>query len=54
MPELAADWNLESFLDSLILELDKAQDTLSLKGVTRKLTYSVLNVALDLQIFPQY
>lgn len=47
-------WNLESFLDSLIVELDKAQDTLSVKGITRKLTYTVRDVALDLQIFPQF
>lgn len=45
-------WNLEQFLDSLILELDKAQDTLALKGLTRKLTYTVKDVALDLNIFP--
>lgn len=54
MPSAAQNWNLESFLDSLILELDKAQDTLSLKGVSRRLTYTVQDVALDLQIFPQY
>ena len=54
MPSTAQKWDLESFLDSLILELDKAQDTLSLKGVTRRLTYSVQDVSLDLQIFPQY
>lgn len=54
MPSTAQNWNLESFLDSLILELDKAQDTLSLKGVTRRLTYTVQDVALDLQIFPKY
>ena len=47
-------WNLESFLDSLIVELDKAQDTLSFKGITRRLTYTVKDVGLDLQIFPQY
>ena len=45
-------WNLEQFLDSLILELDKAQDTLSLKGLTRKLTYTVKDVGMDLNIFP--
>lgn len=54
MAEAAQNWNLESFLDSLILELDKAQDTLSLKGVTRRLTYTVQDVSLDLQIFPKY
>ena len=47
-------WNLESFLDSLIVELDKAQDTLSYKGITRRLTYTVKDVGLDLQIFPQF
>ncbi|NEP86281.1 MAG: hypothetical protein F6K18_05285 [Okeania sp. SIO2C2] len=47
-------WNLESFLNSLIFELDKAQDTLSVKRLNRKLTYTVKDVALDLQIFPEY
>jgi hypothetical protein len=47
-------WNLESFLDSLIGELDRAQDTLALKGVNRPLTYTVKDVALDLQLFPVY
>lgn len=54
MPSANQAWNLESFLDSLIVELDKAQDTLSFKGITRRLTYTVKDVALDLQIFPQY
>jgi len=45
-------WKLEQFLDSLILELDRAQDTLALKGLTRKLTYTVKDVGLDLNIFP--
>lgn len=47
-------WNLESFLDSLIVELDKAQDTLSVKGVTRPLTYTVQDIALDMHIFPHF
>jgi hypothetical protein len=47
-------WNLESFLDSLVMELDKANDTLAFKGFTRKSTYAVKDVALELQIFPQY
>src|SRR6266542_356144 len=47
-------WNLESFLDALIGELDKAQDTLALKGINRPLTYTVKDIALDLQIFPVY
>ncbi len=47
-------WNLERFLDTLILELDKAQDTVSYKGVTRKLTYSVKDMALEMQVFPEF
>lgn len=47
-------WNLETFLDSLIFELDKAQDTLSVKGMNRKLTYTVKDMSLDLQIFPEF
>jgi len=54
MPAEATAWALESFLDSLIYELDRAQDTLALKGLTRKLTYTVKDVALDLHIFPRY
>jgi len=47
-------WELETFLDSLILELDRAQDTLAVKGVTRPLTYTVKDISLDLQAFPTY
>ncbi len=47
-------WNLEGFLDSLVLELDKAQNTLALKAVNRKLTYTVKDLGLDLHIFPSY
>ncbi len=47
-------WRLERFLDALILELDKAQDTLAMKGINRKLTYTVRDVALDMSIFPSY
>lgn len=47
-------WNLETFLDSLIFELDKAQDTLAVKGMNRKLTYTVKDMSLDLQIFPEF
>ncbi len=48
------EWRLESFLDSLILELDKAQDTLAIKGVTRRLTYMVRDLAVDLYVFPNF
>lgn len=47
-------WNLERFVDSFILELDRAQDTLAVKGLNRKLTYTVRDVSLDLQVFPQF
>lgn len=47
-------WNLERFVDSFILELDRAQDTLAVKGVNRKLTYTVRDVNLDLHVFPKY
>lgn len=55
MPELQnRNWRLENFLDSLIGELDEAQDTLALKGINRKLTYAVKDLALELQLFPVY
>jgi hypothetical protein len=54
MSDLNRGWGLEDFLDSLIVELDKAQDTLAVKGVTRPLTYTVKDVALDLHAFPVY
>lgn len=47
-------WNLESFLDSLIVELDKARDTLAVKGINKPLTYTVKDVNLEMQLFPSY
>jgi hypothetical protein len=47
-------WNLQSFIDSLVVELDKARDTLAVKAYSRPLSYSVKDVDLDLQIFPQF
>lgn len=47
-------WNLKSFMDSLIVELDRAQDVLSVKGLTRPVTYTVKDVEVDLRCFPQY
>lgn len=47
-------WNLKSFMDSLIVELDRAQDALSVKGLTRPVTYTVKDVDVDLRCFPQY
>jgi len=47
-------WNLESFLDSLIVELDKARDTLAVKGINKPLTYAVKDVNLEMQLFPSF
>ena len=47
-------WKLNSFLDSLILELDRAQDTLALKGINRRLPYTVRDLALELHLFPDF
>jgi hypothetical protein len=50
----APTWKLNSFLDSLILELDRAQDTLAVKGLNRRLTYTVRDLSLELQLFPDF
>ncbi|MCC6318285.1 MAG: hypothetical protein IT361_11405 [Gemmatimonadaceae bacterium] len=47
-------WRLNAFLDSLIMELDRAQDTLALKGMNRRLTYTVRDLNLELQLFPDF
>ena len=47
-------WNLESFLDSLIVELDKARETLAIKAINKPLTYAVKDVNLEMQLFPSY
>ena len=54
MPNDNRSWRLQSFLDSLVVELDRAQDTLAIKAVNRPLSYSVKDVSLDLQIFPSF
>ena len=54
MPRSSPAWKLNSFLDSLILELDRAQDTLAVKGINRPLTYTVKDVSLELQLFPNF
>ena len=54
MPKGGPSWKLNSFLDSLILELDRAQDTLALKGINRRLTYTVRDLSLELQLFPEF
>lgn len=47
-------WSLESFIDSLVVELDKTRETLAVKSLNKPLTYTVKDMALDLQIFPSY
>lgn len=47
-------WLLESFVDSLVVELDRARETLAVKSVNRPLSYAVKDLSMDLQIFPTY
>ncbi len=47
-------WNLESFLDSLIVELDKARETLAVKAINKPLTYAVKDLSLEMQLFPRF
>jgi hypothetical protein len=47
-------WSLEAFVDSLVVELDKTRETLAVKSINKSLTYTVKDMALDLQIFPTY
>ncbi|RYY59740.1 MAG: hypothetical protein EOO05_12350 [Chitinophagaceae bacterium] len=47
-------WNLEDFVDSLVVELDKTRETLSIKAINKPLTYTVKDMSLDLNIFPTY
>jgi hypothetical protein len=48
------NWRLEAFIDSLVVELDQARETLAVKSVNRPLSYAVKDVSLDLQIFPTF
>lgn len=48
------EWNLEDFLDSLVVELDKTRETLAVKAINKPLTYTVKDMAIDLNIFPSY
>src|SRR5713226_1215413 len=47
-------WQLEEFVDSLVVELDKTRETLAVKAVNKPLSYTVKELALDLNIFPSY
>src|SRR4051812_40482962 len=47
-------WNLEDFVDSLVVELDKTRETLAVKAINKPLTYTVKDMSMDLNIFPTY
>ncbi|SAL05096.1 hypothetical protein AWB81_07016 [Caballeronia arationis] len=49
-----ASWHLEDFVDSLVVELDKARETLAVKAINKPLSYTVKDLSLDLNIFPSY
>jgi len=49
-----ASWQLEEFVDSLVVELDKTRETLAVKAINKPLSYTVKDLALDLNIFPSY
>jgi hypothetical protein len=52
-PENTA-WQLEDFVDSVVLELDKTREILAVKAVNKPLSYTVKDLSLDLNIFPTY
>ena len=47
-------WQLEDFVDSLVIDLDKTRETLAVKAINKPLSYTVKELALDLNIFPSY
>src|SRR2546422_10649608 len=47
-------WQLADFVESLVVELDKTRETLAVKAVNKPLSYTVKDLALDLNIFPSY
>jgi hypothetical protein len=47
-------WALEDFVDSLVVDLDKTRETLAVKAINKPLSYTVKEVALDLNIFPAF
>ena len=54
MASVNKEWNLESFIDSLVIELDKAREILAVKAINRPLTYTVKDVGMDLNLFPTF
>src|SRR5215469_5264779 len=47
-------WQLEDFVDSLVVDLDRTRETLAVKAINKPLTYTVKELSLDLNIFPTY
>lgn len=47
-------WVLEEFIDSLVVELDKTRETLAVKAINKPISYSVKELAIDLNAFPSY
>jgi hypothetical protein len=54
MADANASWQLEDFVDSLVVELDKTRETLAVKAINKPLNYTVRELGLDLNIFPSY
>src|SRR5262245_64369801 len=54
MADANQPWQLETFLDSVILDLDRAVDTLAIKKDNVRMTYTVQDLALDLKVFPVF
>jgi hypothetical protein len=54
MPGDNTAWQLEDFVDSLVIDLDKTRETLAVKAINKPLTYTVKEMSLDLNIFPTY
>jgi hypothetical protein len=54
MADANVAWKLEEFVDSLVVELDKTRETLAVKAINKPLSYTVRELALDLNIFPSY
>jgi len=47
-------WQLDSFVDSLGVGLDKVYDTLAIKGINRELAFAVKELSLDLYVYPTF
>jgi hypothetical protein len=48
------EWELEEFIEQFAAELDKVQDTISLKSFARGLTFGPNAITLQVNVFPRY